>query len=82
MEIKEIKTVTITEKGQIVIPRIARMSKGFEEGSKITLIVFEDRIELKPINQINEGFSRALISESAFAKDWNSKEDDEAWKDL
>jgi len=82
MEIKEIKTVTITEKGQIAIPKIIRMLEGFKEGSKISLIVFEDKIELRPINQISEGLSRALLSESSFAKDWNTPEEDEAWKDL
>ena len=82
MEIKEIKTVTITEKGQIVIPKIIRTLKGFKEGSKISLIVFEDKIELRPLNQITEGLSRALASENVFARDWNSKEDDKAWKNL
>jgi len=82
MEIKEIKTVTITEKGQIAIPKIIRMLEGFKVGSKISLIVFEDKIELRPINQITGGLSRALLSESVFARDWLSKEDEEAWKDL
>jgi len=82
MEIKEIKTVTITEKGQIAIPKIIRMLEGFKEGSKISLIVFEDKVELRPIKYITESLSRALLSESAFAKDWLSEEEDEAWKDL
>ena len=37
-EIQEIKTVKITEKGQICIPSDAR-TNGFQEGSKISVIV-------------------------------------------
>jgi len=82
MEIKEIKTVTITEKGQIAIPKIIRMLEGFKEGSKISMVAYEDKIELRPMKKISEGLSRALLSESALAKDWNNPEEDEAWKDL
>ena len=80
--IKEIRTVKITEKGQIVIPKMIRMLEGFKEGSKISVIAYDNRIELRPINQITEGLSRALLGESALAKDWNTPEEDEAWKDL
>jgi len=80
--VKEIRTVKITEKGQIVIPKMIRMLEGFKEGSKISVIAYDNRIELRPINQITEGLSRALLSESVLAKDWNTPEEDEAWKDL
>lgn len=80
--VKEIRTVKITEKGQIVIPKIIRMLEGFKEGSKISVIAYDNRIELRPMEQISEGLSRALLSESALAKDWNTPEEDEAWKDL
>lgn len=80
--LKEIKTATITEKGQIVIPREMREVKGFEEGSKITILVFNDRIELRPMKQVSNAMMTMLASEKALARDWNSKEDDKAWKDL
>jgi len=80
--VKEIKTVKITEKGQIVIPKIIRMLAGFKEGSRISLIAYDNKIELRPMEQISEGLSRALLSESVLAKDWNTTEEDEAWKDL
>jgi len=80
-EIKEIKTATITSKGQICIPHIARM-KGFKEGSKITILVYQDRVELRPMRQVSEKLFPSLVSEEVLAKDWNTKEEDEAWKDL
>jgi AbrB family looped-hinge helix DNA binding protein len=81
-EIMEIKTATITGKGQICIPNSARILKGFRKGAKISIIVYEDRVELRPLGQISAGLSYALASEKSLGKNWNSKEDDEAWKDL
>jgi len=82
MEIKEIRTVTITEKGQIVIPKIIRMLEGFKEGSKISIIVYQDKIELKPMKKMIEEMFPALISEEVLAETWNTLEEDEAWKNL
>ncbi len=80
-EIKEIKTVKITDKGQICIPNVARLN-GFKEGSKISIIVYKDRVELRPLKKISWAMASMLASEKVLAKDWNSKEDDKAWKDL
>ena len=82
MSLIEIKTATITEKGQIAIPRNIRNRKGFKEGSKVAILAFEDRIELRSFQQINERMMTAVTSEKSLAKDWLSEEDEEAWKDL
>jgi AbrB family looped-hinge helix DNA binding protein len=82
MPIIEMKTATITGKGQIAIPKDIRALEGFKEGSKIAILAYEDRIELRPLKQINERMFTALASEKTLAKDWNSEEDDEAWNDL
>ena len=82
MKLKEIKTITITEKGQITIPKILRDLNGFCVGSKISLLTFDDKIELRPLSQITEKLETAIASESSLKKDWLSKEEDEAWKDL
>ncbi|MBI5872122.1 AbrB/MazE/SpoVT family DNA-binding domain-containing protein [archaeon] len=83
-EIKDIRSATITQKGQICIPHIARRLAGFKEGTKISVVVFSDRVELRPLKK--EKMSGALLcmlaSEKALAKNWLSKEDEEAWKDL
>ena len=82
MSLIEIKSATITEKGQIAIPRDIREVEGFKIGTKIAILAFEDHVELRPMKQISEKMATAIASEKALAKDWNSKEDDEAWKNL
>ena len=52
-EIKDIRTATITQKGQICIPSVARNLAGFKEGTKISVVVFEDRVELRPLKKEN-----------------------------
>jgi AbrB family looped-hinge helix DNA binding protein len=81
-QIKEIKTATVTSKGQICIPHIARAMKGFREGSKVSILVYPDHVELRPMEQVSEKLFPALVSEEVLAKEWNTKEEDEAWKDL
>ena len=84
MEIKEIRTATITSKGQICIPNVARTLEGFQTGSKVSIIVYGDRVEIKPFQKekLNDALMCMLASEEALAKNWMSKEDQEAWKDL
>ena len=82
MPLIEMKTVKITEKGQIAIPKDMRKLEGFEEGDKIAILAFEDRVELRSLKQFNERMFTALASEKALAKDWLSKEDETAWKNL
>ena len=83
-EIKDIRTATITQKGQICIPNIARSLAGFKEGTKISIVVYNDRVELRPLKKekMSEALLCMLVSEKALAKNWLSKEDEEAWKDL
>jgi AbrB family looped-hinge helix DNA binding protein len=83
-EIKDIKIVTITNKGQICIPHVARNLAGFKEGTKISVVVYTDRVELKPMKKekLNDALMSMLASEEVLAKNWLSKEDEEAWKDL
>lgn len=78
----EIKTATITEKGQIAIPRHMRKINGFHTGSKVAILSFKDHVELRPMKQISEKMATAIASEKSLARDWNSKEDEEAWKNL
>ncbi len=82
-KIKEIRTIKITERGQISIPREARLMAGFEEGSKVNLIVYSDKVELRPMKKsMSDAMMAMLVSEEVLAKNWLSKEDEEAWKDL
>jgi len=83
-EIKDIKIVKLTNKGQICIPSVARQLAGFKEGTKISVVVYTDRVELKPMKneKLNDALMSMLASEEVLAKNWMSKEDEEAWKDL
>lgn len=78
----EMKTVTITEKGQIAIPKDIRGIEGFKTGSKIAILAFKDHVELRPMRQISKKFATMIASERSLAKDWLTKEEDERWKDL
>ena len=82
MPLVEIKSATITEKGQIVIPRHIRNIEGFKAGSKVVVLAFEDCIELRPMKQISKKIQTAIATEKVLAKDWNTKEEDKAWKNL
>lgn len=81
-EIKEIRTIKITEKGQVCIPREARDIAGFEEGSKVNLIVYSDKVEIRPMKKMSDAMFAMLASEEVLAEAWNTREEDEAWKDL
>ncbi len=82
MALIEMKTSKITSKGQIALPKDIRNLEGFKEGAKIAILAFENRVELRPLNQVNEKMFAVFASEKSLAKDWLSKEDEEAWKDL
>ena len=83
-EIKEIRTVRITSKGQISIPSAVRARAGFKEGAKISVVAYNDRVELRPMKKekMSDAMTSMLASEQVLAKNWLSKEDEEAWKDL
>ncbi len=76
------KTATITKKGQIAIPSDIREIEGFEEGKKIAILAFADHIELRPLSGVSKKLETAFASEKSLAKDWLSKEDEKAWKNL
>ena len=82
MAMLEMKSVTITKKGQIAIPKEIREIEGFKEGTKIVILAFDDHVELRPMRQVSERMFTAIASEKSLSKDWNSKEDELAWKDL
>ena len=88
MTLKELKTLKITSKGQIAIPKDIRKMKGFKEGSKIALLAFDDHVEIRPLYQLKKadltkpGISTYIMSESSLAKDWQNEDEDKAWKHL
>ena len=77
--ISEIKTSTITSKGQIVIPSGVRWKKGFHSGQKVVVLAFDDHLEIRPLEFVLKNIkwkeekkrSRALLKK--FAKKHNLK---------
>ena len=85
----EIKTINLSAKGQLCIPQKMREEVGFKEGEKLMLIAKDDEIIIKKSKDVlkkldisKESFETMLMSEAVLAKDWLSKEDEEAWKGL
>ncbi len=82
MSLVEIRSATITDKGQIAIPGRIHKTEGFKKGSIIVILAFDDHIELRPMKQISQRLATAVASEKSLAKDWDSKEEQKAWKNL
>jgi AbrB family looped-hinge helix DNA binding protein len=55
-------TVTISPKFQVVIPKEIRQRLGLKAGQKVQTVVFDDRIELIPVQPIKnlKGFLKGI----------------------
>ena len=81
MKLVDIKTAKITSKGQIVIPKEIREAEGLKEGTKVAVLAYSDRIEIRPLKGLKR-MAITLLSEKSLSKDWETKEEDKAWKNL
>lgn len=81
MSIQEIRTATITSKGQIVIPSSMRTGK-FDVGRRVAVIATDSHIEIRPLDDVEKRMGTAIASEKALAKLWDTPEEDEAWEYL
>lgn len=70
-----INTTKIDSMGQVIIPIDIRGD--IKEGDKLIVMRRNDEIIIK-----KDVSDWAILSEKSFAKAWNNKEEDEAWKDL
>jgi len=78
---EDLKTVTISQKGQITIPRNLQRKMGIKKGDRFILVARGDNIMLKKspaiIKSIEDDFSDIIaISEHSLRKLWLNKEDD------
>ena len=76
-----IKTVKVSEKGQIAIPQSVRESMNIEQGDELILFQMGDKILLekpqKIEQKIKDDFKDMLkFSEISLRSVWNNKEDD------
>ena len=69
----------ISSKGQVTIPAKVRNAIGLKSGDFVAYEVHENTVLLRRIEPIDVAFHRALGST---LEEWNSKEDEEAFRDL
>ncbi len=82
-----IETITVSSRGQIVIPERVREELGIEEGEKLVLIKDEKRVILEKENDFlqslrnrEERKSWIALGEKAFSKMWDNEKDERVWK--
>ena len=82
----DIKTVKVSEKGQIAIPLDIRESIGIKQGDTLMLIQEEDKLLLQKTDnikkEVKDEFKHLLKhSEDVAKKFWSSKADD-VWDEI
>ncbi len=50
----DLRSSTITFKGQIVIPNDVRARDGFKSGQKVAILDFQDHLEIRPLKSVLE----------------------------
>ncbi|KXS44430.1 MAG: hypothetical protein AWU59_504 [Methanolobus sp. T82-4] len=75
------REVTVSGKGQIVIPKELRKTT-FPEGTQAVVVAYTDHMEIRPLSYVLEKMECALMSETAFEEEWDSPEEDKAWENL
>lgn len=84
----QVEIITVSKKGQVVLPKEVREALRIDSGSKLFLVQRKGEVTLKKVESLIEKEKQsdklftAFASEKSLAKDWLSKEEDEAWKDL
>lgn len=82
MTLIDMKSATITAKGQVSLPKTLREQAGIIEGSKVAILSYEDRIEIRPLRVVEQSMETAFASEASLSKEWNNSKEDAAWKQL
>ena len=77
----EIKTVKVSDKGQIAIPSSIREKIGIDKGDELILCENEGKILIQKLNKISksikDGFKDILkYNQDSLKEVWDNKEDD------
>ena len=87
-----IQTISVSSKGQIVIPEEIRNEMKIKEGTKLVLVESGSRIILEkesdflaamknPLTEIEkEKLGWMILAEKSLAKVWDNPKDEEVWK--
>ena len=84
----QVEIITVSKKGQVVLPKRVRDELSIVSGSKLLLVQRKGEVTLKKVESLigkekdEDKLFTVLASEKSLAKDWLSKEEDEAWKGL
>lgn len=75
------KTIRVTDKGQIAIPQMIREKVGIKKGDELIIIQLDGKILLEKASEVEiemkDDFSDILkLSEASLKEFWSSKEDD------
>ncbi len=69
----------LTSKGQATIPVEVRRALGLKEGDRVVFDIRKEKVTLRRMEALDRAFLK--LGEAAF-EDWNSPEDEAAFRDL
>lgn len=77
----EIKTIKMSEKGQIAIPRLIREKIGLDKGDELLLFEVDGKIMLEKVNMFSKIIKDSFkdiekFNEESLKEVWDNKEDD------
>ena len=81
MTLLEIRSTSVSKKGQITIPGAFR-ELNMKENEKAAILVFDDHIEIRPMSVLEERLGCAIASQKSLEESWDSPEEDDAWEYL
>ena len=81
-----VSILTVSEKGQIVLPKETRDRLRVKKGTKLLLVETKNGVNLRRVpdltkDKLTKGLETMIASESALAKDWDNIEDS-AWDNV
>jgi AbrB family looped-hinge helix DNA binding protein len=69
----------LTSKGQVTVPKEVRQQLHLEPGDLLSYEVEGDEVRMRKVGRFDAAWHRAL---NATLEEWNSPQDDEAFRDL
>ncbi|HEY5106350.1 MAG TPA: AbrB/MazE/SpoVT family DNA-binding domain-containing protein [Caulobacteraceae bacterium] len=69
----------LSAKGQMTLPRRVRQAAHLAAGDVVTVVVEGERIIIRKLSAADDVYLRGVQESLA---EWNSAEDDDAWRDL
>jgi AbrB family looped-hinge helix DNA binding protein len=69
----------VSAKGQMTIPKRARIAAHLAAGDVVTVVVEDDRLIIRKLPTGDDAYLRGVQDQLS---EWNSAEDEDAWRDL